>query len=206
MELKTPGFGVPGIVGGASILLLILISSIIGTANIWEIVLVFVGIVLLAVEVFVIPGFGVAGIAGLLCIFVGILLSFLPFLPFIDMPQTDWAENYLFDRIRDIIVGFTGAAVLLLVLIRLLPSTPVFRKITLAAAASTEEGFIAANTDQKTLLGKSGIAVTKLRPVGKAEFNGEQYQVVADGDFIEEGCAVEVISVNGNSITVRKAD
>ncbi len=202
MELFSPGFGVPGIVGISAIGLMMLISFSLGTANMWEMLLVFAGVVLLALEIFVIPGFGVAGIAGIICIFAGIVLSLLPF----TIPQTDWAWDYMFDRIRDVAIAGVGTVIVIVLLARLLPETPFLKRLTLTAEASVKEGFVAAPIAMKSLLGHKGVSTTKLRPVGKADFDGELYQVVAEGDFVEANEQVEVIEVSANTITVRKAD
>ncbi|MFH1551091.1 MAG: NfeD family protein [Planctomycetota bacterium] len=202
LELKTPGFGVPGIVGLSAIAMIMLISFVIGTANIWEVLLVFIGVILLAVEVFVIPGFGITGILGIACIFFGIILTLVPF----TIPRTDWAWGYLLERVRDLVAGFVASLVAFFLLIRLLPKTSIFRRLELLTTASAEEGFIVPSEEMKALLGRTGVAVTKLRPVGKAEFGNRQFQVVAEGDLLDAGDEVEVIDVSGNKVTVRKVE
>lgn len=202
MELKTPGFGVPGILGISAIGLIILISFVIGTANLWEVLLVFAGVILLAVEIFVIPGFGITGIAGLACIFFGMILSLVPF----TIPETDWAWDVLFEAVRDVVFGLAGSLVVMALLIRFLPRAPVFRRLELVTSASAEEGFVVPSEEMKLLLGRKGVAVTSLRPSGKADFGDSRFQVVAEGEFLDSGDEVEVIDVTGNAVTVRKVE
>jgi membrane-bound serine protease (ClpP class) len=201
-EIYTPGFGVPGILGISAIALMMLTGYMVGTAELWMGLLVFAGIVLLAVEIFVIPGFGVAGILGLIFIAAGIVLSLVP----TEWPETDWQWSYLLETTGFLALGLLGALVVMVALTRILPRTPVLRKLALATTAGAEEGFVVPSEEMKALLGRKGLAITKLRPAGKAEFGNRQFQVVAEGDLLDAGDEVEVIDVSGNKVTVRRVD
>ncbi len=201
MEFTTPGFGVPGVLGCGALLLLLTIGFVLDTANVWTVMLVFVGIILLAVELFIIPGFGVTGALGVVFMVAGITLSLVPFV----IPDTPWETAYLLATLRNVAIGIAGSVVLILVLIRVLPRTPGLSRIALRTAESVEQGFIVPSEELRSLTGSKGVAITKLRPAGKAEFGEGQFQVVAEGEFIEKGENVEVIDVTGNRIVVRKA-
>ena len=201
MEFTTPGFGVPGILGCGALLLILTIGFVLDTANVWTVMLVFTGIILLAVELFIIPGFGVTGALGVVFMVGGITLSLVPFV----IPDTPWETAYLLATLRNVAIGIAGSVVLILVLIRVLPHTPGLSRIALRTAESVEQGFIVPSEELRSLTGSRGVAITKLRPAGKAEFGEGQFQVVAEGEFIEKGENVEVIDVTGNRIVVRKA-
>ncbi len=201
MEFTTPGFGVPGIIGCGALLLILTIGFVLDTANVWTVMLVFAGIILLAVELFVIPGFGVTGLLGVIFMVAGITLSLVPF----GIPDTSWEMGYLLVTLRNVGLGIAGSVVLVVVLLRVLPRTPGLSRIALQAAERVEQGYVSSSAELRSLTGSRGVAITKLRPAGKAEFGEGQFQVVAEGEFIEKGENVEVIDVTGNRIVVRKA-
>ena len=191
----------PGIVGCGALLLILTIGFVLDTANVWTVMLVFAGIILLAVELFVIPGFGVTGVLGVALMVAGITLSLVPFV----IPDTSWEMGYLLVTLRNVGLGIAGSVVLVLVLIRVLPRTPGLSRIALQTAERVEQGYVSSSAELRSLTGSRGVAITNLRPAGKAEFGEGQFQVVAEGEFIEKGENVEVIDVTGNRIVVRKA-
>ncbi|HEY6907040.1 MAG TPA: NfeD family protein [Ignavibacteriaceae bacterium] len=195
-EIKTPGWGVPGTVGIIALALFFGSSYILELASIMDILLFVVGLVLLALEIFVIPGFGIAGIAGIILIFVSIFLSLTPGGPFLD-----------FDAISVAIIQLTGAIVaafvLILILAKVLPKSTTFNKLILADEERAEQGFVS-YPSEKELVGQEGTALTTLRPAGTAEFNGKRYDVVADWEYIEQGSRIVVLRVEGVKVVVKK--
>jgi membrane-bound serine protease (ClpP class) len=196
-EIKTPGWGVPGTVGLIALALFFGSSYILDLASVMDILLFVVGLILLALEIFVIPGFGITGIAGIILIFASLFLSLTPGGPFMD-----------FDTISVAILQLTGAIVaalvLILILAKLLPKTSTFNKLILADEERAEQGFVS-YPSEKELVGQEGIALTTLRPAGTAEFNGKRYDVVADWEYIEQGSKIIVLRVEGVKVVVKKA-
>ncbi len=202
-ELRTPGIGFPL---AAAILAAILYFAPLyleGLAEHWEILLFIAGLILIAVEIFVIPGFGVAGISGILLLVAGLTLSLVDNITF------------RFDP--------TGAMLMLLrslaiVLVSALTSIILSIWLTRKAASSTRLG-LALNTEMKSeagyvsvekekhsrLIGKKGIAYTVLRPAGKVEIEGELYDAVAELGFIEKGTPVIVVGEMTGQIYVAEA-
>jgi len=201
VELKTPGFGAPGILGIACIAIFLFGKYVAGLADAMEIMFFVVGIGLLALEIFVIPGFGVAGILGILFIIAGIYLASLPFWIPRELPDfqrlTTWAWQFSLAVGSVIVVG--------LVLARYLPKVGLPGKLMITARERAEEGYVAGARETEGLLEREGRSVTKLRPAGKAEIDGRVVDVVTKGEFVEKGERVVVIEARGTKVVVRKA-
>jgi membrane-bound serine protease (ClpP class) len=91
-----------------------------------------------------------------------------------------------------------------LVLLRFLPRLPFGRRLILKTGLSAGEGFASPPEGDKQWLGKSGTAISPLRPSGIVDVGGERVDVVSDGEFIESGARVVVTRVDGNRIVVRR--
>jgi membrane-bound serine protease (ClpP class) len=195
-EIKTPGWGAPGTVGLIALVLFFGSSYIVELASAVDIILFVIGIILLALEIFVIPGFGIAGIAGIILIFASLFLSLVPSGPLMD-----------FDSISVAIIQLTGAIVaafiLILILAKYLPKSRTFSKLILADEERAEQGFVS-YPSEKELVGQEGIALSTLRPAGTAEFNGKRYDVMADWEYIEKGSKIVVLRVEGVKVVVKK--
>lgn len=154
----------------------------------WSIIIFVIGIILIVFEMFN-PGFGVAGGIGIFLLVVDILIT---------------AKTF--------VQGLIMAAVLASLLVVLL-SLSIYlaskgylpRKLILSDSTSSETGFSAAE-DMQYLLGKTGTAITTLRPSGNVDFDGVRLDVVSLGEFISPGAEVEVVEVEGNRIVVREKD
>lgn len=195
-EVKTPGWGVPGTVGVIALALFFGSSYILDLASIMDILLFVLGLILLALEIFVIPGFGIAGVSGIILIFVSLFLSLTPNGPFFD-----------FDAVSIAIIQLTGAIVaalvLVLILAKLLPKSTRFNRLILADEERADQGFVS-YPSEKELVGQEGVALTTLRPAGTAEFNSKRYDVVADWEYIEQGSRIVVLRVEGVKVVVKK--
>jgi len=195
-EVKTPGWGVPGTVGLIALALFFGSSYVLQLASIMDILLFVLGLILLALEIFVIPGFGIAGIGGIILIFAALFLSLTPSGPFFD-----------FDTISIAIIQLTGAIVaalvLVLILAKVLPKSTRFNRLILADEERAEQGYVS-YPSEKELVGQEGVALTTLRPAGTAEFNGKRYDVVADWEYIEQGSKIVVLRVEGVKVVVKK--
>ncbi|HUT32616.1 MAG TPA: NfeD family protein [Planctomycetota bacterium] len=213
LEFKMGGSGVFALIGIALIAVFFLGKYAAGLAEVWEIILFFAGLILLAIEVFVTPGFGVLGISGLLLMSVSVVLSLQGFaVPATPVEMADF--RWSIAQVGMVALGVFLGAVLLG---RYLHRAPYLGKMILAPLASSMAPTAVtesvspppspAEEERRTheLVGKRGTARTTLRPAGQAEFDGEPLDVVTEGDFIAAGEPVEVAEVHGNRIVVRRA-
>lgn len=200
-ELQQPGIGFP--IGVAIVAALMYFAPLYleGLAANWEIVIFVVGIVLLALEIFVIPGFGVAGVSGILFIFLGLTLSLLDndFFDFRRVPSINIGSAVLTVMIGTV-VGFIG----MIYLSSKIGSKGVFGKLALLSDQKVEEGFIGVPTEQQHLVGSSGVALTDLRPVGKVEIDGKIYDALStQGKFISRNSSVKVVDYGTGQVHVK---
>ncbi len=194
-EIRTPGFGFPGAVGLAGLALFFWGHWLVQLAGWEELLLVGIGLVLLAIEVFVTPGFGIVGILG-----VGALLGGLG-LSLVGVGAT-W--EVILKAVGQVALSLLLAIGVSLALLRVLPRLPFGRRLILEAGLPAEAGYASAPESDRLWLGKRGTAVSLLRPAGIAHLDGERVDVVSDGEFIEAGEPIEVIRVDGNRIVVRR--
>jgi membrane-bound serine protease (ClpP class) len=200
LELKIPGFGWPGTIAVLAFLLVFGTQFLMGNANALEILLFLVGVALLAIELFVTPGFGVTGGAGILCLLISLVLSMQPFV----VPEAPWEYATLRSALLATAGGLLGSMVIALLGVWLLPHTPLFSRLALAHAQTVDAGYTspAQSTHEPALLGRQGILLTDLRPSGKVEIDGETYDVVSEGDFVGAGTRTRVIEVRGSRVVV----
>lgn len=196
-ELKTPGVGLPIAVAITAALLYFAPLYMDGYAQNWEIILFVVGLILIAFEVFVIPGFGVAGISGITLTIAGLFLSLVGN---IDFDFTGVSSDQTVKSFITVIVGVLMSFVLIITLIsRIGKEGSMFRNIALT---SDQEGFISVPEEQKLMIGKTGQAATILRPSGKVIIDGEYYDAVANQGFIESGKNIKVIKYESSQLYV----
>ncbi len=196
VELRTPGFGVPGVLGIASLTLFFWGHWLVRLAGWEEGLLVGIGLVLLALEMFVVPGFGLTGLLGIAALVAGLGLSLVG-------AGATWAAVVTAaGRVAvSLLLALAGA----LALFRLLPRLPVGRRMVLTTELQAREGFASATEADRRLVGKHGTAVSPLRPAGIALIEGARVDVVSDGEFIEAGTPIEVVRVDGNRVVVRRS-
>jgi membrane-bound serine protease (ClpP class) len=195
LEIRTPGFGVPGVLGISSIALFFWGHWLVQLAGWEELLLVASGLVLLAVEIFVTPGFGLVGVLGIAALLSGLSLSLIG-------GGATW--DFVLKAVSRVIFSLLLAVVASLVLLRYLPRLPFGKRLILETGLSAGEGYASPPDADKQWLGKSGIAVSPLRPSGIADVEGERVDVVSDGEFIEAGAQIVVSRVDGNRIVVRR--
>jgi len=202
--LKTPGTGIPEALTIISFGLFFGASAVAGFAGSLELILFFAGILLIVLEIFVIPGFGVTGLAGLACVLFSFALAALP-----EGESTYSPGHYLFPLARDFFLGAIGAGVLGFFLAKHLPKVPLFRGLALDAGSApgthTGSGTAAAPGRPHPLLGATGVTDTPLRPAGRATIGGKRVDVVSEGGFLDQGIPVKVVAAHGNVIVVRGA-
>ncbi|PCH93390.1 MAG: serine protease [Bacteroidetes bacterium] len=201
-ELQTPGIGFPL---AASIIAAVLYFAPLyleGLANNWEILLFVSGLILIALEVFVIPGFGIAGVLGIIFTITGLSLSM------VDNVGFDFTFTHTGTIIRAFIIVL-GALVLSITSAVLLGAklvtSPVFSNLILQATQDSNDGYIGVDNKEKELVGKTGKATTILRPAGKVKIENDIYDAVAETGYIDEGEEVLVIKFETSQLFVRKS-
>ncbi|MBN2307445.1 MAG: ATP-dependent Clp protease proteolytic subunit [Candidatus Hydrogenedentes bacterium] len=200
-EVKTPGFGVPGIIALICFSLFFGARAVIGLSEWVDLLLVLVGLGLILVEIFLLPGFGVAGIAGIACLLAGLYMSFT----FNDFtwPQYSWE----FDRLADAGKTFsiaTVAFVLFLVLVwKLLPRTPLYGWVVLLHAQDAAAGYTVQTAEEvEAAIGLTGVATSPLRPAGRGRFGNKNYPVVTRAAYVARGTPIVITEAEGNRYVV----
>jgi membrane-bound serine protease (ClpP class) len=200
VEIKTPGFGVPGVVGILAIAVLLFGHHLAGLAEIPEILLFAAGAAFLVLEIFAFSSGGVLAILGVVCMLAGLVLSLQDFtLP--DPGRAPWQTDVLLSSLGRVLFSFVGAAFGLLVVLRFLPNVPVLGRLVHVAEISGTAPEPGASRD---LVGREGHSVTPLKPGGKIEVDGQMLDVVADGDYVAAGETVEVLRIEGTRIVVAR--
>ncbi len=196
-EIRTPGFGWPGSIGLASLGLFFWGHWLVQLAGYEELLLFGLGVLLLAVEVFVFPGFGVIGGLGVLSLLVGLALSLLG-------PGS--TAGVIVSVLTRVLASLLIAALAALALLRFLPRTPFGRKLVLDAGMTADQGYVSAPEDDVKLLGLTGVAVSPLHPAGLALIEGRRIDVISEGEYIDSGEPIVVFRVDGNRVVVRKRE
>lgn len=207
-EIKTPGFGIGGIVAGIAFGIFFFGNYIAGNMAGYETAVVFgLGLLLIALEIFVIPGFGIPGILGLLLV-IGSLVTAM-------MGEFTW-ERFQFegmdsDKVLAILgepamhlsIGIFGGLALICALMRYLPELSFMKKLMVPATVGMGTG-IDGEPEAGERVGQTGVAATDLRPAGKAMIDGEEVDVVAEGEFVIKGDAIRIIEEDGMGVVVKK--
>jgi membrane-bound serine protease (ClpP class) len=199
-ELQTPGVGFPLAVALIAALLYFVPYYLNGLAENWEILAFVIGIILLAVEFFVIPGFGVFGVAGIVMTLGGLVLGMLPNQAF-DFELVPASQ--LFGALLTVILAALAAVGMVFWLTPKVNEWGAFKHLTLASTQDRAQGFTS-STYSEDMLGKTGTVHSRLRPSGKVEIAGEIYDAYSRGEFLEKGESIEVISTEGTSLRVKK--
>lgn len=201
-ELQTPGVGFPILAALVAVILYFVPNYLNGLAENWEIVMFMVGVILIALEIFVIPGFGVAGVLGLICTLGSLVLVMLnnDFLDFSFVPIEE-----IFVSSAVVIAGLLGALVIMFFGGARMLNSNVFKRIALAETQDKDQGFTSTFYKEKSMIGAKGKTYTRLRPSGRIEIDGVIYDAYTRGNFIDQGVSIEVISDEGTSLKVKEA-
>jgi membrane-bound serine protease (ClpP class) len=212
IEFSAPGIGMGGLIAGLCFALFFWSRFLGGTAGWLEVILFAAGLAFLAVELFVIPGFGVAGISGLLLIFLSVLMAGQHFL----IPHTSRELN---TSLKSIVVLSSSGVIFVLaaiVISHYFKVIPVMKWLVLeppttdSVVSKGEKGAPGeprvAVSDHRfpVQVGDWGIAESPLRPAGKARFDDHYVDVVTDGSFVDAGSQVRIIEIGGNRVVVRE--
>jgi membrane-bound serine protease (ClpP class) len=199
-EMQTPGIGFPLLAAGIAVLLYFAPLYIDGLAETWEILLFITGIILLLVEIFILPGFGIFGVLGILFAITGLVFSLV---------GNDWFNfdgvpvESLAVAVFTVFGGFLGAILLSIYIASRIGHRGVFRKMALEATQDIDKGYIGVDTAQRNLIGKEGVAKTVLRPSGKVLVENEIYDAVAENGFIDDGERIQVKSYAAGQLYVK---
>ncbi len=201
MEISSPGFGVPGAIAILAFATMFAGNALLGTVGSIELILFVLGIALIIIEIFLIPGFGVTGISGISLMVLGLILSMQDFV----IPTFTWQWDALGRNILLVIGNMIAAFVAFGILAFLVPKYTPFKRLTLSLSQDTTLGYTSQDQSyEQQYIGKNGIAITTLRPSGKADIDGEVIQVETSGEYIEKDTPVTVTRVDGNRIIVRR--
>jgi membrane-bound serine protease (ClpP class) len=206
LELKMPGVSLPGVIAAVCFVLFFWAYSQHSTIGVLAILLFILGLALIAVEVFLLPGFTAPGIVGVLLVIASIGLA-----AFGHWPRTadDWVG--FGTRLAPFGISIVIAVVGAFIAARYLPSIPFANRLILRPpgqpAAEGEEPpppIETVRAELAALLGAIGVAATPLRPAGKVQFGDQFVDVVAEGSFVQPGTRVQVVEIEGNRVVVKE--
>lgn len=195
VEIKTPSFGIAGAAGLISLALFFGSHLIVGLAGLEDLLIFGVGLVLVGVEVFLIPGFGLFGILGAIGVLGGLFMSLLGGLP----TAPDFARAGMVLTTTILLVAISAW-----VMIRSLPRSSRLARSGIFLLDRTDRaiGYESAES-RKDLIGVAGTAITDLRPSGTGLFGEERIDVVSESEWIEEGTPIRIVSAEGYRHVVR---
>ncbi|MBV9125001.1 MAG: hypothetical protein JO112_16730, partial [Planctomycetes bacterium] len=203
LELKMPGVGFPGVVSAICFVLYFWAHSRLAGQLTWLAVLLFVlGLILIGLEVFVVPGFGVTGISGIVLVVLSLALATV-----VKKPETTQEWLRFGGTISTLALSLVAAVVGAFVIAWYLPHIPYANRLVLAPPEiphEEEEETTRPRDRMMEMLGAIGVAATPLRPAGKARFGEEFVDVVAEGSYVPEGTRVQVVEIEGNRIVVKE--
>ena len=208
-ELKTPGFGIGGIVCLSAFGIFFFGNYMAGNMAGYELAALFIlGIILIAVEAFVIPGFGVAGITGFLLIIGALAFSMLDGA---EWQRYQWGGadgGDLMDAFErpalNLALGIFGSLAFLFAMLKFLPQLKFIENTMLPGSLARGNG--SEDQSKAKLVGMRGVATTNLRPNGKAEIDGKVFEVLAEGEFVDKGEAIRVVSSDGMGVAVKRIE
>ncbi|MCC9138365.1 nodulation protein NfeD [Pontibacter silvestris] len=199
-ELQSPGIGFPllaAIVAGALYLTPYYLN---GLAENWEILVFVIGLILIALEVFVVPGFGITGVSGIVLVFVSLVLVMVNNL-FFDF--TFVASDELMKSLISVVAGMAGAFMLIVFTWNRLVSSKAMRHVVLTNTFHSSEGYRSGNTAVH-LVGKTGIAQTRMAPSGRIMIDDTVYDAQARDGYIEKGEPIQVVDQSTFSLRVKR--
>ena len=190
IEIRTPGFGIPGFLGLLCVGLFFGGHMLTKIGAQWAFLLFLIGVGLIIVEIFVIPGFGVAGILGITLMLGSVFFVF--------------DQAYEFETaVLWLSISVILSAGLIILAFWFLPGTQLFQRFALSTVMDTEMGYHSSSPENfQDYLGQSGTALTPLRPAGTARIANKRVDVVTAGDFIPQNSNIKVIEVEGSKVFV----
>jgi membrane-bound serine protease (ClpP class) len=209
MELQHPGFGVPGVVSAIAFGLFFFGHFVAGSLVGYETVFIFLlGVVLLIIELFVLPGHLVPGLVGLMCIAGALIYTMAGW--DINVPpghtfpvrMTDYAS-----ALRNLGIAFVGAVAIILVFMRFFPSRGPFKFLVLRTEVAGEQAAIEGDGQRRASsvsVGSAGVTRSAMRPYGHVDFDGTLLEAMVEGDYVSHGTQVRVRAMQGGKIIVER--
>jgi membrane-bound ClpP family serine protease len=197
LEAATPGIGAFGAIASVAFLVLVGGPALAGLADWWELACIAIGIILIAVEVIVTPGVGIAGIAGGLLLLIGLVFSFTS--GDLNSPQT---QDDLVIGFFSVLTAFVLSGTCIGFLIRRMPESKLFRRFVLEATVAQRPALAFASAAGMPGVGAIGMAVTDLRPIGRVQFGDMLLEVRSSGGWIGSGRNVRVVAQDGQGLVV----
>lgn len=205
-ELQSPGLGLPSIIALIGALLFFAPHYLEGLAQHWEILIFLAGVVLLMLEIFVIPGFGVAGISGIILIFAAFILTmvFNVGFKFNFNPSLDAATQIGTSALIVVISTTAGFFLSLWLGKKLITADTRFGSLALKTELDTSHGFSAQDMRMQQYVGKEGVAATFMRPAGKINIDGEILEATSEHGLIDKGTDIVVVKFENAQLVVKK--
>lgn len=199
IEMFSPGVTIPAVIAALCIVGLFVPPLIVGMAMWWQLAAILVGVVMLAAEIFILPGFGIAGVLGLLCLFIGMIGVFVPGSSGTGTTAAEFRAG-LATGVTTMLLAAATTWIALFFVYRNISSIPALRRLVLQDPEFDGDGsmagsMFAAMSEDPVRVGDVGIATTPLRPSGKIEIAGRLHDVVAEFGFIDAGQRVKVVNV-----------
>ncbi len=203
LEMKTPGAVLPAVVGFSCLALFFGAHLVLGVAEWLDVLLVVTGISLILAEVFLIPGFGAAGTAGIMCLLLGLYMT----LTGVTIPRYSWEFERLVNAGISLTIAATSFTILLYVVWKLFPHTPLYGRFVQIHVQQPDEGYVVQTTEQESAaIGLKGVAASMLRPAGQGRFGEVSYRVVSRGEYIPPGTPIVIVQVDGNRYVVDRLE
>lgn len=202
-EMQSPGIGFPLIAAITGSVLYFAPLYLEGLVQNWEMVAFVAGVILMGVEIFVLPGFGVAGVSGIILMIVGLAFAMVDN----DLLSFDGKLNLrpALKPFAIVTVSMTASLFGSIYLAAKLYGTKMFSRIALKKDLTSEEGFVGVETDSlQHLVGKYGIVVTDLKPSGTVEVEGKRYYAQINCGFAAKGEEIEVSRVEQGILYCRR--
>lgn len=199
-EMQAPGIGFALLAACVALALYLVPYYLNGLAAYWEILALFIGVILIGLEIFVVPGFGVTGISGIIMLVGSLVLIMLrnDFFNFEYIPLGDITV-----ALFTVVGGLAGSVIILVLLGAKLTETAAFQRLALKDEQTSSSGYTV-NVNPVVMTGKRGVAHTVLRPSGKIMIDEQLYDAFTRGEYVDRGEAIEVIGTEGTALKVKK--
>jgi len=199
-EMQTPGIGFPSIIAVIAALLYFAPLYLEGIASHWEMLIFITGLILIGVEIFALPGFGVAGIMGIILMVLGLSLAMVDNIVF----KWDFTAGLVaVFKSTCIVVGSAALAFILSIWLgKSFLDNPHLSRVMLQAEQRSSEGYVSFD-DLSGMVGVTGTARSMLRPAGKVDIDGKLYDAVCETGYINRGEQVKVIRFETGQLYVK---
>ncbi len=201
-ELQTPGVGFPLAASVIAAVIYFAPLYLEGVAEYWEIALFVLGLILLAIEIFAISGFGIAGVSGIILMVAGLAFSMVGKIDFSFSNGVAFSLEPLFKSIVIVVISMFTSVLASIFFGKEILSSHAFSFVSLNKSQTINDGYLGVKTIDKEIIGKEGIAITILRPSGKIEIDDEIYDAKAVVSYIERGTKVKVVDYKSGQLYV----